>query len=60
MDRRQFLKIGASLSTLSIIPSLDIGKTLEASKVSLGLVNDYCCTLGDFKTHYKKWQDSKK
>lgn len=38
LDRRKFLKIGASLSALPLIPSLSAGKTVEASKVSLGLV----------------------
>lgn len=40
LDRRKFLKIGASLSALPLIPSLSAGKTVEASKVSLGLVKN--------------------
>ncbi|OIT41347.1 molybdopterin-dependent oxidoreductase, partial [Campylobacter jejuni] len=40
LDRRKFLKIGASLSALHLIPSLSAGKTVEASKVSLGLVKN--------------------
>ena len=33
-------KIGASLSALPLIPSLSAGKTVKASKVSLGLVKN--------------------
>ncbi|EIT4762947.1 trimethylamine-N-oxide reductase TorA, partial [Campylobacter jejuni] len=40
LDRRKFLKIGASLSALPLIPSLSAGKTVEASKVNLGLVKN--------------------
>lgn len=38
LDRRRFLKIGAALSTLPLIPTLGAGKSVEATKVSLGLV----------------------
>ncbi len=64
LDRRKFLKIGASLSALPLIPSLSAGKTVEASKVSLGLVKNgeviTAAHWGILKTHYKRWQNSKK
>lgn len=40
LDRRRFLKIGAALSTLPLIPTLGAGKSVEATKVSLGLVKN--------------------
>lgn len=40
LDRRRFLKIGAALSTLPLIPTLGAGKSAEATKVSLGLVKN--------------------
>ncbi|MFB1640296.1 molybdopterin guanine dinucleotide-containing S/N-oxide reductase [Campylobacter sp. MRC_CM3] len=40
LDRRKFLKIGATLSTLPFIPSFAMGKSIEASKISLGLVKN--------------------
>lgn len=40
LDRKKFLKIGAALSTLPLIPTLGAGKSAEATKVSLGLVKN--------------------
>ncbi len=40
LDRRRFLKIGAALSALPLIPTLGAGKSVEATKVSLGLVKN--------------------
>lgn len=40
LDRRKFLKIGAGLSALPLVPSLVSGKSIEASKINSGLVKN--------------------
>lgn len=40
LDRRNFLKASASLSALSFIPTFGMTKSIEASKVSLGIVKN--------------------
>lgn len=40
LDRRKFLKISTSLSTLTFLPHTLMAKNIEASKVSLGLVKN--------------------
>lgn len=56
LDRRRFLKIGAALSTLPLIPTLGAGKSAEATKVSLGLVKTVKSSrqlIGDLKLTIK-------
>ena len=40
LDRRKFLKAGAALSILPLVPSLALGKTVQASSVNSGLVKN--------------------
>ncbi|WP_273403441.1 molybdopterin guanine dinucleotide-containing S/N-oxide reductase [Campylobacter avium] len=40
LDRRKFLKIGAGLSVLPLVPSLVSGKTVQASSINSGLVRN--------------------
>lgn len=40
LDRRNFLKASASLSALSFMPTFGMTKSIEASKVSLGIVKN--------------------
>ncbi|MBX2079262.1 molybdopterin guanine dinucleotide-containing S/N-oxide reductase [Campylobacter peloridis] len=40
LDRRKFLKIGAGLSVLPLVPSLVMGKSVEASTINSGLVKN--------------------
>ncbi|EAK0793605.1 molybdopterin guanine dinucleotide-containing S/N-oxide reductase [Campylobacter lari] len=40
LDRRKFLKIGAGLSVLPLVPSLAMGKNVEASSINSGLVKN--------------------
>lgn len=40
LDRRKFLKIGAGLSVLPLVPSLTLGKSVEASSINSGLVKN--------------------
>ncbi len=40
LDRRKFLKFGAGLSILPLIPSLAMGKNIKASNINSGLVKN--------------------
>lgn len=40
LDRRKFLKIGAGLSVLPLVPSLAMGKSVKASSINSGLVKN--------------------